>query len=281
MSAVGKTPPSVSVIMGVLNGEGLVTGAVESLVDQTFPPSEIVIVDDGSTDGTGDELDRLDKRFPGLLVVAKQPNTGVGAALNRAIGLASGDYLAVADCDDRYLPHRLEETVRLLEEHDADIAGGQVNMVLGRWLKFGRSSFPVEPEAMAERNERGFAPVPHTTMMLRRSSVERFGEYRNVMRAEDFELMRRWVANGARVVVSDKVLATHVLRREHLSVEQQFRWMVNTAYARTAAEFGDDDVPDFMSWFRSAPLKAAKREARRRVVRLSVRGILATTGLRR
>lgn len=275
MSAV----PSVSVAITVYNGHGVLTPCVETLAAQDRPPDEIVVIDDGSTDATPAELADLDARFPGLLRVHSQENRGAAAGLNRAISLATGDYVAIADADDVFPAHRLSTSVELAVRTDADMIGGQVVGGLGRRLRLAPSRFPIDDAGTAGRIARGFDPLPHATMMIRSSAVERFGGYRPLRRAEDLELMLRWAHRGARLAVSPEVLAWYRLRRQHLSVDTQTRWMLSTRYARDIATLADADVPEFGRWFVAQSLAPARREARRRVVRLAARLALGTLGL--
>jgi glycosyltransferase involved in cell wall biosynthesis len=97
-------PSSVSVIITTHNRAGILPRAIESVLPQLFPGDELLVVDDGSTDGTAAAvepyLDRL--RF------LSQANQGPGAARNLGIESSSGDYVTFLDDDDQYLPHRLE-----------------------------------------------------------------------------------------------------------------------------------------------------------------------------
>jgi len=270
------SPPTVSVIMATYNGRGTVERSVRSLLGQTLPPTEIIIVDDGSTDGTPEVLARLQLEIPNLRVAGTPDNRGAPAALNLAISMAEGDFLAIADDDDVCLPHRLEVSVELLERSGADMAGGQVVGAL-RWpLRFATSRFPTDPAGTAKRIADGCDPLPHVTMMVRRDGFERFGRYRPSPRGEDLELMLRWARRGARIVVSPEVLAIYTFRREFFSVDTQTRWMVLTRHARVTALLDDHEVRPFADWFCTHEIRPARREARRRVVRLTASLVLGT-----
>jgi glycosyltransferase involved in cell wall biosynthesis len=272
----GAESPRVSVLIGVLNGADSIVRCVESIANQTLTPHEIVVVDDGSTDASPDVLRRLQDRWPDLIRLRTQENQGVAEALNVASSMSTGEFVAIADHDDVFPAHRLATSVELLRRTGADMVGGQVDGTLGRWLRLSRSRFPTEAHEIAHRIELGFDPLPHITMMVRRDGFDRFGGYRPVRRAADLELMLRWAHRGALIAVSPEVLASYTLRWEHLSVDTQTRWMVSTGYARHVARLGDDEVPDFADWFAGEPVRPARREARRRVVRLTARLVLGT-----
>lgn len=262
--------------MGVFNGEGLITRCIESLVAQTLQPAEIIIVDDGSTDGSLEELRILESRFPSLLNVRTQENQGVAAVLNAAVDRCAGEFVANADQDDYFTADRLEKSVALMRQTNADMMGGQLIGGLGKHLRLWKSRFATDPESIAEAIAHGFDPFPHATMMVRRDGFERFGGYRLNRRAEDLELMLRWAHKGAHIVVSPDVFGYYTLRPQHLSLNIQTRWMLYTQYARDIAKLPDDQVPEFGQWFSTQPMGPARREARRRVFRMSVRLALGT-----
>ena len=102
-----SNPPLVSIILAVYNGERYVAEAVESILNQTFQDFELVIINDGSKDGTEEVLRpylSLDQ-----VVYRHQANAGGAAARNAAIALAHGKYIAIQDHDDISLPTRLEQ----------------------------------------------------------------------------------------------------------------------------------------------------------------------------
>jgi glycosyltransferase involved in cell wall biosynthesis len=99
--------PSVSVIVPVRNGEEFVADAIESVLDQADVSAELIVVDDGSTDGTPDVL----RRFAGRISVANSKGRGVSAARNRGMALAQGDLLVFLDADDLLPPYYLARFV--------------------------------------------------------------------------------------------------------------------------------------------------------------------------
>jgi glycosyltransferase involved in cell wall biosynthesis len=102
--------PRVSVIVPVFNGEPYLAEAVESLLGQTRAPDEVIVVDDGSTDGSS----RVAAQFGAQVTVINQANAGRSAARNAGIDRASGDVLAFLDADDRWEPTKLERQLEHL-----------------------------------------------------------------------------------------------------------------------------------------------------------------------
>jgi glycosyltransferase involved in cell wall biosynthesis len=102
----------VSVIIPTYNRRQLVQRAIDTVLTQTRPVQEILVIDDGSTDGTGDALARA---FGDRIRYIYRANGGVSAARNHGLGLARGRYLALLDSDDEWLPRKIELQVEWLE----------------------------------------------------------------------------------------------------------------------------------------------------------------------
>ena len=98
---------SVSVIIAAYNAEAFISRAITSVLTQTLPPLEILIVDDCSTDGTRAVLDEAARKNPTIKIIAMARNGGPSAARNAGIAQARGDWLAVLDADDAFAPTRL------------------------------------------------------------------------------------------------------------------------------------------------------------------------------
>src|SRR5246127_2844835 len=111
-----SNPPAISVVMAVYNSAAVVAEAVDSVLNQTFRDFEFIIIDDGSTDSSGDILRQYAQRDARIRLYA-QENCGLIASLNRGCKLAQGRYIARMDADDISLPARFEKQFRFLEEH--------------------------------------------------------------------------------------------------------------------------------------------------------------------
>lgn len=110
----------ISVIIPAYNQARYLPQAVESVWAQTLTSSEIILVDDGSTDATETVVQELAERGP--LTGLRQPNAGPAAARNRGIRESHGDWIAFLDADDYWLPGKLEAQLTLLEKSDSDFA---------------------------------------------------------------------------------------------------------------------------------------------------------------
>lgn len=105
--------PTVSVIIPLYNKRREIGGTIRSVLAQTLKPLEIVVVDDGSTDGSADEVTAL--RSP-LVRLIRQANAGECAARNRAIAESRGELIALLDADDEWAPEFLAEIVAMYDE---------------------------------------------------------------------------------------------------------------------------------------------------------------------
>ena len=113
----------VTTIIPVYNRAGMIDAAVQSVLDQTYRPIEIILVDDGSTDNTLKELKRLEGKLPDIIRVAPRENGGPGLARETGRQLARGEFIQYLDSDDILLPKKFEVQVEALQAHpDCDIA---------------------------------------------------------------------------------------------------------------------------------------------------------------
>src|SRR5262249_40041371 len=115
-----NTEPLVSVIIIFLNAEKFLQEAIESVVAQTYDHWELLLADDGSTDGSTGIARQYADHYPGkvrYLEHAGHQNRGMSASRNLGIRHAVGEYIAFLDADDVWLPHKLEEQVAILNAH--------------------------------------------------------------------------------------------------------------------------------------------------------------------
>jgi len=179
--------PSISVLLPVYNAKRFLIHALESLGGQTFRDYEVVAVDDGSIDSSGEILREASGRWPWLKVIS-QPNRGVAAALNRGLAECRGEFIARMDADDIARPTRLARQVAFLSAHPDVGVCGTYAMTLGerraRKLRYG-----VSDQVLRSRMVFGCA-LAHPTVMMRRSVLEAEpGPYAG--RFEDYDLWLR------------------------------------------------------------------------------------------
>ncbi|MEU2612018.1 glycosyltransferase [Micromonospora sp. NPDC007271] len=172
---MSERQPDVTVIVAVYNTMPYLTTCLESLVGQTIGRDrlEVVAVDDGSTDGSGAELDRYAERYPGTVRVLHQPNSGGPAApSNRALDEARGRYVFFIGSDDHLGSEALERLVDAADRWDSDV-------VLGRMVGTNkRYVHQAVYASTAERVDLFDSELPWSlsnTKLFRRDLIERHG----------------------------------------------------------------------------------------------------------
>lgn len=213
MSPAGNAgSPTVSVIIPAYNVAPYVASAVESAFAQTYRDFEVIVIDDGSTDGTEVTLAPYRDR----LVYVKQENLGNSGARNTGLGHARGRYIALLDGDDLWMPTYLERLVGMLEA-TPDASGAFPNAVLfGATPSAGKlyhdiypCSEPVTFERILRRECQIFG-----SLVLRSAAVREVGGYDPKLRyAEDFDLWLRLAQRGHRFLYTSEPLVRY-RRRE-------------------------------------------------------------------
>lgn len=196
--------PAISVIVPSFNGERYLPEAIESALKQTVPPSEIILVDDGSTDGTA----AVAARYP-TVRYAYQENAGASNARNHGITLATGEFIAFLDHDDVFLPDRFErQLAHFARRPELDASFG---MTENFWAP--------EHAAIGEQYTMGrgkTVPGMHqSTMFLRRATFQQYGLFPVDLRhGETLDWLLRARAAG---LVTDLLPDVLVRRRLHES----------------------------------------------------------------
>ena len=205
--------PRVTVLMTVFNGGEHMAGAIGSVLDQTYEDFELLIIDDGSTDGSSEFLRSIGD--PRVRVV-HQANRGRVPALNRGLAEASTELVACLDADDVAAPTRLASQVRFLDEHPTVAAVGSCYEVMN---EKGTVQYLVHVagESGYLRRQLYFRNVlAQSSMMFRLSAVRRAGGYREVGPAEDYDLWTR-LALDHDLAALPEILLSYRLTRGSIS----------------------------------------------------------------
>lgn len=207
--------PSVTVVLPVHNGEATLGRALASLQAQSLRDWELVLVDDGSTDGSR-EIAAAAGRADARVRLLHRPHGGIVAALNAGLSLARAPLIARLDADDEAHPTRLAEQAALfaLPDHAATGLvgcrvefGGRRDAAAGYALHVDWLNSLVTPEDIA-RNRFVESPFAHPSVMFRRELVDRYGGYRDGDFPEDYELWLRWLDAGVRMTKVPRTLLT-------------------------------------------------------------------------
>jgi glycosyltransferase involved in cell wall biosynthesis len=211
--------PSVSVVVPVYNAARFLDEAIRSILGQRHAGLELIVVDDGSTDGSGD----VARRYPEVHCHA-EPRSGPGAARNAGIALAGADLFAFLDADDTWVEGKLARQL--------DVLGGSpaVEAVFGHVRCFASPDLPATEAARVHVPSEPLAGPHVGTMLIRRGAFARVGPFREGLRAADFvEWYTRAVDAGLASVMLPDVL---LHRRIHASNTARVRGEIGGEFVR-------------------------------------------------
>lgn len=227
--------PDISVIMSVYNGEAYLKEAVESVMNQTFENWELIIINDCSTDSTGEILAELSSKDERIKVHPNEVNLKLPASLNKAVSLCSGKYIARMDADDICLPHRLEKQFEFMEENP-DVALSSCrfmtvkNGVYASGGAGGRCDFAAVSAMLLVAN-----PILHPGVIAKAEVLKKFNYDTTLTCTEDLELWTRLVMENQKIEIlpeclliyrlHDKQITSTTLERQHtevLKIQQKY-----------------------------------------------------------
>lgn len=222
--------PSVSVIIAAKDAGAFIADALRSALAQTRRDLEVIVVDDGSVDDTTEVVRACANGDPRVLLLRNDRSQGVSRARNRAIGEARGDWIAVLDADDAFLPDRLERMVGEATRRDLDMLADNLALRDFATKASNGRAYPGEwmdrPELVtfADLLARDMPGLEHKMFgcikpVIRRSFLlENAITYRDdVWCAEDFLLYAQCILKGARFGVIDEPLYVYSERSDSVS----------------------------------------------------------------
>lgn len=220
-----EAPVLISVIMPACNAEQYIAKSIETVINQTYPHWELIVVDDGSTDNTKQivlqnvEKDKRIKYF-------YQSNSGQGKARNHGIKYASGDWIAFLDADDLWMPPKLELQLQTLILNEVDLIFSDVSVIDEKGIQI-RNTWGVEQQRYDGVNSLvSFLKsnkIPLLTVLAKKNAVlnvNGFSESFDLQYIEDYDLWIRMLQNGSTFISTNDMLAAYrmfekqVLRRK-------------------------------------------------------------------
>lgn len=213
--------------MSVYNGEKYLREAMDSVLHQTFPDFEFIIIDDASTDRTASILSVYKNKDSRVKIIQKEKNKGVAGFienLNLGLAKAKGKYIARMDADDICDLQRLEKQVTFMEEHiDIFIVGSNVQCIDENGSPLQQMEAPLKNDEIKEKMFRRISMF-HPTIMFRNTGIQ----YREKMRyCEDYDLYFRLMtqdlkfANLNETLLQYRILKTSISRKD----DKFIRWI--------------------------------------------------------
>ena len=239
--------PSISVLMPVYNAEAYVEAAIRSILEQTFADFELIVVNDGSRDGSGGIITRM-ARAETRIVALEQENAGIVASLNRAAGVARGELLARMDADDLALPRRFElQHTAFLARPDLAALGGHAWVIDQAGRIVGASYVPVGRREISR--DIGFSsPLIHPAAMMRKAVFEQLGGYRSRYETtEDYDLWLRMLDAGYEIDNLNEMILHYRQHPGGVSSSGRARQALAASLARSASRMRRQGQSDQMA----------------------------------
>ena len=212
-SSINMGSPLVSVILPVYNGELFLSSSIDSILSQTFRDFELLIIDDGSTDGSRLILEKY-ILFDMRVRVLFRENQGIANTLNQLIEMAKGTWIARMDQDDIALPHRFESQLNWLAGSGADICGSWIKR-FGTWdkrvIRLRESDEAIKVEMLF------CCPFAHPTVMIRADLFKSLRYSAEWDHAEDYDLWVQAAEAGWKMTNVPEVLLLYRIHPAQIS----------------------------------------------------------------
>lgn len=197
--------------MPVYNGAAFLPEALESVVAQNYHPHEVIVVDDGSTDGSGEAATEFAKDHPDIKVLSR-PHRGVAAARNAGIEAASGELIAFLDADDIWESGKLEAQAEILT------ARPEVDGLFGYMRNFIQSGIERPSWLRADQVENDVRGHSLCTLLVRREVFDQVGLFDpGIQSGEDGDWFFRARDSGIRFEMMERRLLLRRIHQQNLS----------------------------------------------------------------
>ncbi|SFH71564.1 glycosyltransferase family 2 protein [Planctomicrobium piriforme] len=247
--------PQISVVIPAYNAEQTIARTLESVLAQSFVPQEIIVVDDGSKDGTAELVAR---DFPQVTLI-RQANAGPAAARNHGVRVANGDWIALLDSDDAWLPEKIKKQLPAMKPGTALV---HTHTKQDRCKTTQNITFDV----LWHHNHIGTSTVVFNKALF--LQVGGFEEDRKFIGAEDYNMWLRLAATGQRIVTIREELTLYTPAENSLSqqiakviqaellnmntIARQYHLPEEKVAAKRAALY--EEYAQALFWMRDLPL---------------------------
>ncbi|MGL5548744.1 MAG: glycosyltransferase [Culicoidibacterales bacterium] len=236
------TNPKISILMGIYNCESTLAESIESIIDQTYTNWELIMCDDGSSDGTLTIAKYYEEQNPDKIkVIQNEQNQGLNYTLNHCATYVTGEFIARQDGDDISLPARFEKEISLL------LANPELAIVSTGMIYFDESGEWGQSKPTAKPTKTTFikgTPFAHAPSMMRTAAfqaVNGYSDERRLLRVEDYHL---WIKLYAAGYSGQNILEPLYKMRDDRNAtnRRKYKYRMNEAYVRYVA-FKKLDLP--------------------------------------
>lgn len=220
---MSATTPLITVLLPCYNAMPYLREALESIIHQTYTNLEILCINDGSADETGEILEEYAAADKRITVIHNETNIKLIRSLNKGIALANGEYIARMDSDDIAHPERIQEEINVL------LADSQLDLVATNVIRIDETGKIIRKKVIRQHSSIGcqfaslfYGPIYHATLLARKKLFEQFKflEEPYALHTEDYELFSRMLRSGVKMKNIDKHL--YFVRKNKKSVSQLY-----------------------------------------------------------
>ncbi len=240
--------PLVSVLLCVYNGEKYLREAMDSIIFQTYPNWECIVIDDCSVDGTNDILREYAKKDRRIRLYRNEKNSKLPQSLNRALELASGRYVLRMDADDVCRKDRFEKQVEFMETHP------EISMSCCKIAVFRENEW--ELAARTRRDDQDavkalflfFNPIYHNAVIAKAGDMKRLRYNPAFSCTEDLELWTRMAGGNLNIAVQNEYMVLYRLHREQTSVvhsakqKEQYQQIIKEFYKNNMYSLDENEL---------------------------------------
>lgn len=225
--------PKVSVLMGAYNCAKTIEKSINSIIQQTFTDWELIICDDGSTDGTCNIVEKYKDIDTRIILIKNKKSMGLSYSLNHCLKYARGQYCARMDGDDLCDSTRFQKQIDFLEENT------QYAFVSTRMTRFDENGTydvpkPIESYSPKMKDYIKGSPFCHAPVMIKKSAYEEVNGYRDIPQTrgvEDYDLWFRLYAKGLKGYILQEPLY-HMFDGRAAATRRTFKRRLNEAWVR-------------------------------------------------
>lgn len=228
---IPNPPPLVSVLIPAYNHEAYVAQAIQSVLVQTYPNLELIVIDDASTDGTWGVIQA--NQDPRMQMLRHDTNQGSHATLNTGLAMASGEYLAILNSDDVFMPTRIEACLDVLASGQADLVGTDIrlldragNRVEAHWWLDAFNALKTVQKSQGDWVQTllaGNVFMTTSNFVFRRAWLEQMGAFGDWRYVPDYEWLLRGCAQGCRLAWLDEPLLNYRLHESNTISESPLK----------------------------------------------------------